>query len=139
MTTDEQMIRELPKQLQDAWNAGDSTAFAAPFADDAVFIHIYGGQIDGRTAIQQAHRAIFEGIYKGSSNQYTIRSVRFIRPDVAIVRLDAQVRLHEGSQPQEILSRPTLFVTKENGQWIIQGFQNTRISEMRAADCVSIQ
>ena len=51
MTQDEQTLQDLVKNLEDAWNAADHVGFTAPFADHAIFIHIYGGQLDGRAAI----------------------------------------------------------------------------------------
>jgi uncharacterized protein (TIGR02246 family) len=132
MTPDEQALGDLVKQLERAWNAADSVAFAAPFNDDAVFIHIFGGQIDGRTAIEEGHRFIFNGIYKGSRNQYTVRGVRFPRPDIAIVLVEAHLRFQEDGEAREVHARPTLIATKENGRWAIQMFQNTRITELPA-------
>jgi len=52
MTADEQAIRDILIQLEVAWNGADSRSFAAPFAEDANFIHIFGGQLDGRPAIE---------------------------------------------------------------------------------------
>jgi uncharacterized protein (TIGR02246 family) len=127
---DEQLLRDLARKLQDAWNAADEAGFAGPFADDCTFIHIYGGQIDGRAAVQEAHRAILGGIYKDSRNQYTVRDIRFLRPNVAMVLLEAHLRFQEGGESREILARPTLVVVKQEDRWVIQLFQNTRISEM---------
>ena len=59
MTADEQVIEGILEQLETAWNHYDSVAVAASFAEDANFIQIFGGQLDGRTAIQAAHRHIF--------------------------------------------------------------------------------
>ena len=66
MTADETGIQEVVKQLEDAWNASDSRSFAAQFAEDATFIQIFGGQLDGRAAIEGSHRAIFDTIYKAA-------------------------------------------------------------------------
>jgi uncharacterized protein (TIGR02246 family) len=131
--TDEQAMRDIAVQLEAAWNASDSRAFAAPFAEDANFIHIFGGQLDGRSAIEASHRHIFDTIYKGSSATFSVSSVRFVRPDVAIVFLRAQVTLPEGREPREVNARPTLVVVKGDGRWQIVAFQNTRVSEMPAA------
>jgi len=133
MTQDEQTLHDLVKGLQDAWNAADHTGFTAPFADDAIFIHIFGGQIDGRREIEEAHRFIFNGIYKGSRNLYTVRSVRFLRPDTAVVLVEAHLRFEAEGEPREIHARPTLIATKENGRWVFQMFQNTSISKMPGA------
>jgi uncharacterized protein (TIGR02246 family) len=85
MASDEQIMQEILQQLESAWNRYDRVSFATAFADDANFIHIFGGQLDGRPAIEAAHRHIFETIYKGSHAKFMLRSIRFVRPDVAVV------------------------------------------------------
>jgi len=77
---DEQSLREIVRGLEAAWNSGDSVTWAGFFAEDADFIHILGGHFNGRTAIERGHRAIFDTIYKGSTNKYTVKKARFIGP-----------------------------------------------------------
>ena len=133
MTGDEQDIRDILKQIEAAWNAGDSKAFAGFFAEDANFIQIYGHQGDGRHAIEAAHRIIFDTIYKGSQANYALRSIRFVRPDVAVVFVQAHLKFWEGNEAREMDARPTFTLAKEQGQWQIVAFQNTKISPMPAA------
>lgn len=133
MKPDEQAIRDILKQLEDAWNASDSQATAAVFAEDANFIQIFGGQLDGRAAIEGSHRVIFDTIYKGSRASFALRSIRFVRPDVAIVFTKATVTPAAGSPMGPVEARPTMVVAKDQGKWQIVAFQNTRISEMPAA------
>lgn len=133
MTEDKVAIQDILKQLETAWNAYDSVGFAASFAEDANFIQIFGGQLDGRAAIEGAHRHIFNTIYKGSHASFPLRSIRFVRPDVAIVFARAQVNFHEGTEAREIETRPTLIVAKQKAGWHIVAFQNTKISEVPIA------
>ncbi len=133
MTADEQVIEGILQQIETAWNRYDSISFAAAFAEDANFIHIFGGQLDGRPAIEAAHWHIFETIYKGSRASFVLRSIRFLRPDVALAFARAQVKFKEGNEAREIETRPTLVVIKEQEKWQIVAFQNTKISEVPAA------
>ena len=133
MTADEQVINGILQQIETAWNRYDSVSLAAAFAEDANFIQIFGGQLDGRTAIEAAHRHIFETIYKGSHANFVLRSIRFLRPDVAVVFARAQVKFKEGNEAREIETRPTLIVVKEQDKWEIVAFQNTKISEVPVA------
>ncbi len=133
MTTEGRDIQAVIQQLETAWNASDSTGFAAPFAKDATFIQIFGGQLDGRAAIEGSHRAIFDTIYKGSKAAFTLRSIRFVRPDVAIAFTRAHLKFHDGAEAREIEARPTMILVREQAKWQIVAFQNTRISEMPAA------
>jgi len=130
MAADEQVIQGILQQIETAWNRYDSVSFAAVFAEDANFINIYGGQADGRAAIEAQHRHIFETIYPGSHASFVLRSIRFLRPDVAVAFARSHVKFKEGNEAREIETRPTLIVVKEQDKWQIVAFQNTRISEV---------
>src|SRR5207249_7935609 len=97
MATDEQVIQGILQHIETAWNRYDSVSLAAAFAEDANFIHIFGGQLDGRAAIEEAHRHIFETIYRDSHASFVPRSIRFLRPDVAVVFSRAHVKVKEGN------------------------------------------
>ena len=71
MTKDENACEEIVRQLETAWNAYDSAGWAALFAENANFIQIYGGQLEGRAAIEASHRCIFDTIYKDSNATFT--------------------------------------------------------------------
>jgi uncharacterized protein (TIGR02246 family) len=133
VTADEQVMQGILQQLETSWNRYDSINFAAAFAEDANFIHIFGGQLDGRPAIEAAHRHIFETIYRDSRASFVLRSIRFLRPDVAVVFARAQVKFKEGNEARELETRPTLIVVKDRDKWQIVTFQNTKISEVPAA------
>lgn len=91
MMTEERPLQEVVEKLETAWNNYDSAAWAALFAEDADFIHILGGHFHGRNDIEQGHRMIFDTIYKGSRNSFTVEGTRFVRPDVAIVFVRAHL------------------------------------------------
>jgi len=133
VTRDEKAIEAIVHHLEDTWNQYDSTGYAAAFKEDASFIQIYGGQLDGREAIEASHRCIFDTIYRGSHASFTLRSIRFLRPDAAIVFTCARLQFHDGIEACAMESRPTMIVVKEKGLWRIAALQNTRVSEMPAA------
>jgi uncharacterized protein (TIGR02246 family) len=133
VTTDEQVIQGILQQLETSWNRYDSISFASAFAEDANFIHIFGGQLDGRPNIEEAYRHIFETIYRDSRASFVLRSIRFLRPDVAVVFARAHLKFKEGNEARELETRPTLIVVKEQDKWQIVAFQNTKVSEVPAA------
>lgn len=133
MSADEQVIHGLLQQFETAWNHHDSVSLAAVFAEDANFIHIFGGQLDGRAAIEAAHRHIFETIYRGSRASLVLRSIRFLRADVAVVFARMHVKFNEGNEARGFETRPTLIVVKAEVGWQVVAFQNTKITEVPAA------
>ncbi len=127
-TTDEEALRGLVTKLEAAWNRGDSLGWSELFADDADFIHILGGHFKGHTAIERGHRAIFDTIYKGSTNNFVVERVRFVGDTAAIVFIFATLKLVTPGMPPQLNARPTLIAERRDDGWKIVTFQNTLIT-----------
>jgi uncharacterized protein (TIGR02246 family) len=129
MSPEERPLYEIVEKLENTWNTADSVAWTAQFAEDADFIHILGGLFNGHTAIERGHRAIFDTIYRGSRNKFTVQKIRFVRPDVAIVFVFAELMFYMDGQEKHIQARPTLIAAKNHdGSWKIVAFQNTLVT-----------
>jgi uncharacterized protein (TIGR02246 family) len=126
-SADEAAIRQVVQQLQDAWNAHDGKAFAAPFTTDADYVIVNGQKIKGREAIEKGHTAIFTTIYKDSHNVATVKSIRFLRPDVAVAHIEWNLEFSVGGETKKGHAMNTMVVTKDGGKWSIAVFQNTPI------------
>ena len=122
---DEAAIKALVKQMQDGWNAHDGKAFSAPFAADADYVVVNGMYIKGREAIEKGHTAIFTTIYKESHNEATVKSIRFIRPDVAVVHVEWQMQPNPKAEKGRAMN--TIILTKDSGKWSIAAFHNTPV------------
>ncbi len=129
MTSEERPLYEIVETLEAAWNNSDSMAWATLFAEDADFIHVLGGHFHGRGEIEHGHRVIFDTIYKGSRNNFKVENVRFVRPDVAVVFIFANLAWYLNGAEQHLQARPTLVADrKPNGRWQIAAFQNTLVT-----------
>lgn len=124
---DEADIRKVVQALADAWTAGDGKAFAAPFAEDADFTVWTGLYVKGRPAIAQGHEQIFSTVYKGTKLKLEPRSIRFLRPDVAVVHADGAVVPTAQEFPAKPDVVPVLILTKDQGRWQVSVFQNTKV------------
>ena len=124
---DEAAIRAIIRGVEDAWNAHDGKAFAAPFAADADYVIVNGGYIRGRDAIEKGHVDLFSTLYKESHNVATIKSVRFLRPDVAVAHVEWKLEFKAGGETRKGHAMNTMVFTKENGKWSIAAFQNTPV------------
>lgn len=125
--TDEAAIRQIVKQVEDGWNAHDGKAFAAPFATDADYVVVNGMFIKGKEAIEKGHIGIFSTIYKDSRNVATVKSVRFLRPDVAVAHIEWDLEFKVNGEVRKGHGMNTMVMTKEGGKWSIAAFQNTPI------------
>lgn len=122
---DEEAIKQIVRQLQDGWNAHDGKAFAAPFAEDADYVIVNGMKIKGREDIEKGHAGIFSTFYKESHNVATLKSVRFLRPDVAVAHVEWNLEVKPGGEKARAMN--SLVLTREGGKWSIASFHNTPI------------
>ncbi|MCU1681144.1 MAG: hypothetical protein JWQ81_1883 [Amycolatopsis sp.] len=124
-------------KMAQAWNDGDATAYANLFTEDADYVTFFGMNMPGRAAIEASHRALFEGLLKGSKliGSDVQPKVRFLRPDVAVVVAGGGgSSLDGGSVVTAGRESTQTYVLVNNGEgWQIASFQNTRVSDPRAA------
>ena len=122
---DRAALENIVRQLEAAWNAMDGSAFAAPFAAEADFVNIRGEHFRGQAAIAAGHAAIFQTIYAGSTNHFTVEGARLLRPEVALVRVHSMLDAPQGPLAGRHRARFSLVLTKEGGGWEIAAFHNT--------------
>jgi uncharacterized protein (TIGR02246 family) len=126
-TADENAIRAILQQMSDAWNTGNSAAFAAPFADDADFVAFEGTHLQGRQQIASFHKHAFDTVVKGSRLECRVKFVRFLRPGLAVMHSLAQITLPGQTEASPSRDSMELFVvTKRDGLWKAQAMMNGR-------------
>jgi uncharacterized protein (TIGR02246 family) len=111
----ETAILHLLETFTDGWNRRDLAAVASPFSEEADFITVTGLWWRGRAEIAERHRTRFR---PGRLNSEGV-SIRFLRPDVAVVHLQ-----WESGGGKGIL---TFLASEENGRWQFDAAQNTDI------------
>jgi uncharacterized protein (TIGR02246 family) len=130
-TPDEAAIAQLMSALTDAWNRGDAKAYGARYRADATFTNVNGSFYVGRDAFERRHEEIFRGIFKGTTLALTSKHLGFLRPDIAIVDVDAAL---SGCQVRPPGVRPgpdgalytclLMVLVKESGCWWIAAYHN---------------
>jgi uncharacterized protein (TIGR02246 family) len=130
-TIDEQALHSLYQQLIDAWNSGDGQAYGAVFTEDASYVDVTGTNTQGRQAISASHQHMFQTFLKGSQLVATITSIRFLRPDVALLHVRGETRLAGQVEPApDRATIETAIAVKEQGKWLFAALQNTHIMQM---------
>jgi uncharacterized protein (TIGR02246 family) len=131
---DEAAVRNLIQEEIAAWNAGDATAFARHFAADGTFTNIRGQFFTGREAFMERHDFIFKGIYRGTTMKQDVVSLKFVRPDVAVVEtLTAVIGIQKlppgisADAKGRLRSRLLQVMVKDGGEWKIAAFHNTDV------------
>jgi uncharacterized protein (TIGR02246 family) len=127
----EALIRRIVADQVTAWDAGDGTAYARDIAPDVSFTNLFGMVMYGATAFAERHSHILATFYRGTTKHHSIRRIRFVTPDVAIVDIDNEVRgvktmpaaIHV--PPDGIIRTQLMEVFVRRGdRWLIEAYHN---------------
>jgi uncharacterized protein (TIGR02246 family) len=126
--TDEEAVRGVYQQLMDAWNAGSGERFAAGFREDGDLVAFDGIHFRGREQIAAFHQELFDRWMKGSRLVGDVEDVRFLSADVAVMHAVGNTIARGKSRPaRERASIQTLVAVRDEGEWRLAAFQNTRV------------
>jgi uncharacterized protein (TIGR02246 family) len=118
-------VRSLFQSLLDAWNRKSGGDFAALFLEDGETVGFDGSSLAGKAQIKADLEAIFTH-HIPATYISIVRSVRFLAPDVALLRAVAGMVPPEQTDIHPAVNAvQTLVAKRENGRWLIALFQNT--------------
>lgn len=127
----EASIRGIIAEQVVAWDAGDGTAYAKDLAPEASFTNLFGMVMYGAPAFAERHRQILATFYRGTTKRHSIRRIRFVTPDVAIVDIDNEVRGVKAMPagipvpPDGIVKTQLMEVFVRRGQrWWVEAYHN---------------
>lgn len=127
-SADEAAVRDVYRQLMDAWNRGSGPAWAEGFTEDGHLVAFDGSHLQGRHEIAPFHQELFDKWLKGSRLVGKVDDVLFLAPDVAVMHATGGTVMRGKSEPSPARdSIQTLVVTRQEGEWSVAGFHNTRI------------
>jgi uncharacterized protein (TIGR02246 family) len=127
-SADEAALRALYQQVMDGWNQGSGDAFAAVFTEDGDLVGFDGTHFKGREEIAPFHQQLFDKWLKGSRLVGQVKDVRFLSPDVALMHAVGGTVMRGKTDPvPERDSIQTLVATRQDGEWRLAAFQNTRL------------
>jgi uncharacterized protein (TIGR02246 family) len=111
------------QNYMDSWNTHDVHAVAMTYAVDCDFVNNFGDVTHGRDGMEKTFGPFMTGPYSATHQTGTVRSIRFLKPDVAAVDVDWEMT---GAKNQDGTLRPTrkgihsLIMTKQtDGGWLI--------------------
>ena len=132
--SDTAAVRNIVRNEIETWNKGDATGYSRDFAASGTFTNIRGQFFTGYPGYLKQHEVIFQGIFKNSTLKQEIVSLRFIRPDVAI--LETATTVNGAAQSPvgvtrddkgRIRTRLMQIVAKEKGVWRIMTYHNVDV------------
>ncbi len=134
--TDTVAIRNLIQEEIVAWNKWDAEAYSRHFAAEGTFTNILGMFYTGHKDFQERHEQIFKGVFHGTKLQQNIVSLRFIRPDVAVVETLTWVSGFSNAGPPQgahtdekgrLRTRLLQLMVKDEAGWKIEVYHNVDI------------
>jgi len=125
---DEAAVRDLYRRLLDGWNRGSGAAFADVFTEDGDLVAFDGTHFKGRNEIEPSHQELFDRWMKGTRLVGQVEEVRFPSSDAAVMHaVGSTVMRGKTRTSPERDSIQTLVATREDGEWRLAAFQNTRV------------
>src|SRR5580692_7546539 len=82
---DEEAVRKLPQAFCDAWEKHDGHELAKMMGDDVDFVTVATVYLHGRADFEKFHARLLSGRFKDSVFTLLETTVRFLRPDMAVV------------------------------------------------------
>jgi uncharacterized protein (TIGR02246 family) len=114
-------VDQLVGEITEAWSAGDARAYGARYSPDGTFTNTDGTVDLGRDEVVRTAEKAFQGVLAGTRLSLAVRKLRLIRPDVAVVDLDARV---SGMPSGEVRISQLLVLVQEDGSWRITAQHN---------------
>lgn len=116
-TGNQDSINDHFKDFSAAWAKHDAKAVAAFYTPKAEIVTESGQALVGRDVIEQTLSDGFQNDLKDSTLVINIEKTRLIKPDVAIV--DAEVQIKHGDAEANKLHLVSVLV-KEDGKWVTE-------------------
>jgi uncharacterized protein (TIGR02246 family) len=116
MDADSVAIKQCVAAWEDAWNRHDAHATAMAYVEDGDF------SSHGWKELEEHYNSIFTTFLKDAHRTDTVKSIRFLTPDIASVDIDWQMTGAKTRDGQNAPNRKGLLnwvVTKHNGRWAI--------------------
>ena len=130
MTDDpHEIASSILNRLTRAWNAADGAAWGVEFTEDADFVNVFGGQLRGRSEIEQRHQYLFDALFKGSTCEVAVVDARSLAPSIILAHSTAITKVPAGPMAGELSSRQSVVITRDASTWRIVAVQNTLITQ----------
>ena len=124
---DEDAIREIELQFNEAWGRDDAEGMVKSLTDDAQFVTVNGAWIRTRAdyldLMQRLHGA--GGPFRLSNRETPEMHVRFLAPDVAMMH--SRFHIYGDTEQCVRTGIGTRVVRKLDGQWRTVAVQNTDV------------
>jgi len=120
---DRAAIAAAVQNYMDSWNKHDVQAVALTYTEDTDLINNFGALTHGRVQVVATFGPMLAGVYSETRQTGTVKSIRFLKPDVAAVDVDWEMT---GAKNQDGSVRPIrkglhslIMIKQSDGSWLI--------------------
>jgi uncharacterized protein (TIGR02246 family) len=115
-------IKEVVAGFSNGWNTHDAHAMCASLADDVEWVNWRGEPLGTRQAVEDEHAKLFADLYKNTHRTDTVKTIRYINPELAVVDdywTMTGARKRDGSEWPYRAGYTDFMMTKRGGRWIV--------------------
>jgi uncharacterized protein (TIGR02246 family) len=119
---DDAALKEVVAEFSNGWNTHDAHAMCASLADDIEWVNWRGEPLGSRQAVENEHARLFADLYKNTRRTDTVKSIRYISPELAVVDdywTMTGARKRDGSEWPYRAGYSNFLMAKRNGRWIV--------------------
>ncbi|MET3922858.1 SgcJ/EcaC family oxidoreductase [Arthrobacter sp. UYEF20] len=125
-------VSDLFNRMCAAWTAGDAKAYGACFTEDSDYVSYDSSHAKGRAAMVESHDQLFKGVLTGSALVGSVESIRYLRPDVALMHATGSVLMSwRSTLPKRRLSRQTIVAVRSEEGWKVAAMHNGRVRTVK--------
>jgi uncharacterized protein (TIGR02246 family) len=132
---DTNALKNLPVQWEKYWNTHDMESMGTLLTSDVDFVNVAGQWLKGKKRTVTTHKERHEVVFKESVWTTDSVSIKFIKPDLAIMHVGWGIK--GDVDPDGVARAPrhglfTWVVTKKKSKWLILAVHNVNIRETGA-------
>ena len=119
---DDAAVREVVAGFSNGWNSLDAHAMCASLAEDVQWVNWRGEALGTRKDVEDEHAKLFAGLYKNSHRTDTVKSIRYLGPELASVDnywTMTGARKRDGTEWPYRAGYANFLMAKRGGRWII--------------------
>ena len=119
---DDAAVKQVVAEFSNGWNTHDAHAMCVSIAEDVEWVNWRGEPLGTRKEVEDEHAKLFADLYKNTQRTDTVKSIRHISPDLAVVDdywTMTGARKRDGSEWPYRAGLYTFLMAKRSGRWII--------------------
>lgn len=129
-------VKQVVANFEKAFDSHDAAAVGKLFTEDADFTNVQGSTTHSRKELEEHLGPLFSTRLKTVMTKTSVRRVRVLAPNVALVDSDFAFTGFKGPDGADLPARKGLYdwiVSKQSGRWMIEIFHESYIPEAAPA------